>query len=96
MDKPLKSSGMDRKSLLIAFLAVLLVACLAYIGWTKFAEERITAFSGGYQQGYSAGVRDTVYTLLQQTDGCKPTDVNFGNYTRSVVDVACLKLAENS
>lgn len=82
---------MDKKNLFIGVLCVLLLASLGYIAWNTIQQEKATNFYAGYQQGYSDGVKGTVYSLMQQTDGCKLTTVNYGNYTREIVDTACLR-----
>ncbi len=82
---------MDKKNVFIGVLCILLLVSVGYILLTAFEQEKAKNLSAGYQEGYSYGVKETVYTLLQQTDGCKPASVNFGNYTREVVDTACLK-----
>jgi predicted negative regulator of RcsB-dependent stress response len=81
----------DKKVWLIAVLLILLFAALGYIGWNRLEQERYNESAGAYQQGYLYGVKETVYMLMQQTDRCNPASVNYGNFTRTVVDVACLR-----
>jgi len=80
---------MDKTKLSIAVLAVLLAIAIGYIGWDKFQEEKALEVMQAYRQGYNQGIRDTVVSLLQQTENCNPTTINLGNFTRRVVDTAC-------
>ena len=82
---------MDKKNLFIGLLCVLLLVSVGYIAWNLFQQEKANNLYTGYQQGYSDGVKATVYSLMQQTDQCKVASVNYGNYTKEVVDTACLK-----
>jgi hypothetical protein len=81
----------DKKVWLIVVLLIMLIAALGYIGWGWLEQERYKEAVGAYQQGYLYGVNETVYMMLQQTDKCNPASVNYGNFTRTIVDVACLK-----
>lgn len=75
---------------LIAVLAVLLLASLAYIAWGLLQQQRDTDMLGAYKQGYVQGVTDTTTSFLQYTDNCNAASVVYGNRTRQVIDVACL------
>lgn len=81
---------MDKKNLFIGVLCVLLLVSVGYIAWNLIQQDKANSLYTGYQQGYSDGVKATVYSLIQQTDSCRFASVNYGNYTEQVVNTACL------
>lgn len=86
----------DRKSLVIAALFVLLLVSVGYILWMQYEAVRFQERLSGYQQGYTSGVSDSVYSLLQQTNNCNAATINYGNFTRQVVDYACVKSGQST
>ena len=44
-----------------------------------------------YQNGYNAGVENSVTELFQQTSNCNTMYIWIGNDTRQLVDVACVQ-----
>jgi len=77
----------------IAILAVLLVAALGYICWGAYEQQRYADALGAYKEGYNAGISDATTTLYQYTENCGAAKLFFGNVTRQVVDLDCVKAA---
>ena len=44
-----------------------------------------------YQNGYNAGVENSITEIFQQTSNCQPTHIWIGNNTKQLIDVACLQ-----
>ena len=78
---------MKKQIMTIIMLAILLIASLGYIGVSYWQEKKQAELTSVYQQGIS----DAVVSVFQQTDDCKAPTVTLGNFTRQIVDVACLK-----
>ena len=91
-----KIKKIDKTKITIVVLAVLLTISVTYIGFEKLQDMRTKELQQVYQQGYSQGVTDTVISLMQQTENCVSTTISVGNFTREVIDVACLKISTES
>ena len=93
----MKEEGSFNYKHLSFVLVTILVVVLIYFGVGQFKAWQKTqlsiAYDDGAKQGYSVGTQDTVVLLLKQTDNCQLTGVNFGNFSRQVVDAACAKKA---
>ncbi len=49
--------------------------------------------TNSYQNGYNAGIEDSITDLFQQTSNCQTTYIWVGNDTKQLIDVACLQPA---
>ena len=85
---------MKKTTVIIGILSLLLIIAAGYIALEKYQEFRRGENMNAYVQGYNQGVVDTVLSLLRQTDNCNPAAVNFGNFTREIVDTACITKKE--
>jgi len=47
--------------------------------------------SESFQNGYNAGVENSITEIFQQTSNCNSTYIWIANNTRQLVDVACLQ-----
>ena len=95
MDR-IENKKIDKTKITITVLAVLLIISVSYIAIDKFQNMRINELQQVYQQGYSQGVRDTVISLMQQTENCVSTTITVGNLTREVIDITCLRISTES
>ncbi len=79
--------------ILILILALALIAAVTYIVYGRIQAAKVRdqqqVFATGYNQGYTAAV----VALAQQTENCQPTPITVGNFTRYVIDTACLQRA---
>lgn len=77
--------------IVVLILALALIAAVGYIVYDKWqtskSRDQQQMFVSGYNQGYTAAV----IALIQQTDNCQTTPINIGNFSRQVVDIACLQ-----
>ncbi len=47
--------------------------------------------TNSYQNGYNAGVENSITEIFQQTSNCQPTYIWIANNTKQLIDVACLQ-----
>mgnify|MGYP001597685143 CR=1 FL=1 len=85
-----------RTDLLLAVVLVLLLShaygfATSYFDGLKKADE--AQKQSVFQGAYIKGVEDSVKSLLQQSDQCKPVPVTFGSATKNLVDYACAEKA---
>lgn len=85
-----KEEGMNRQRLLVYILVILLAAAIGYIAFDAVQESLNEQAQTIFQNGYSQGVTDAVVSLYQQTENCQPTVITVGNFTKELVDTACL------
>jgi len=70
---------------------LLLAIGMGAVGMDKFAQVTQEQANESFQQGYEQGAVDFVSTLFLQTEDCRITPIFFNNFTKSVVDVACIQ-----
>ncbi len=88
---------MSKQKFLIIILAVALAAIFV---WFVIIDNYIIPaiqqeIINSYQNGYNAGVENSITEIFQQTSNCNPTYIWVGNDTRQLVDVACLQIQES-
>ncbi|GEM_PF-996567 len=83
----------DKQKALIAVLALLLILVLGYVAVDKAKTAYNSAILKAQQQGYIAGVTDSVASAYIQTDNCQVATLYLGNATRQIADYECLKRA---
>ncbi len=81
---------MEKKIIIIGGLTFLLIILAGYIIMDKYLELRERENIETFRQAYTQGVIDTITSLIKQTENCNPTTINFGNFTREIVDKACI------
>ena len=47
--------------------------------------------TNSYQNGYNAGVENSINEIFQQTSNCQLTYIWVANHTKQLIDVACLQ-----
>ena len=83
----------SKQKLLIIILAVALAVMFVWFVIIDndiiptIQQEIITS----YQNGYNAGVENSITEIFQKTSNCNPTYIWIANNTRQLVDVACLQ-----
>lgn len=82
---------LNKQTLMVLILGVLLVCTLIYIGIDKWNEakekEKLTIFQEGAQYGYE----QAIYSLVEQAVKCEQVPIRFENKTINMVAVECLK-----
>jgi len=83
----------SKQKLLVITLAVTLTAIFV---WFVIIDNYIIPtiqqeITTSYQNGYNAGVENSITEIFQQTSNCNPTYIWVANNTRQLVDVACLQ-----
>jgi len=90
---------LSKQNLLIITLAVALSVMFV---WFVIVDNYIIPtiqqeITNSYQNGYNAGVENSITEIFQQTSNCNPTHIWIANNTRQLVDVACLQpISSNS
>ena len=79
-----------KQNIVIIGLAVGLGLVSIVFRMDKFAQVTQEQANESFQQGYEQGAVDFVSTLFLQTEDCRITPIFFNNFTKSVVDVACI------
>lgn len=89
---------LNKMSLALIVMAVLLISAVGYIVLDTMNEQQLAQMQLIYQQGFNEGYNNAflnaVQTLFLQTDNCQTTVITAGNFTRELVDTACLTLPE--
>ena len=78
---------MDKKTIAIIGLAILLFITISYIGISKFKDMNQEA----WMEGYEAGSNNCVLSLFQQASNCQKIPIQAGNTTLNLVAVECLQ-----
>ena len=80
----------------IIALSVGLFALGQYVIYEKTTESRQQELSNAYQNGYTKGLSDAVTAIYKQTENCHSATLTIGNLTRTMLDLSCLKSAQNN
>lgn len=83
----------SKQKLLIIILAVALTTIFV---WFVIIDNYIIPtiqqeIINSYQNGYNAGIENSITELFQQTSDCQPTYIWVANDTKQLIDVACLQ-----
>ena len=85
---------MAKTNAIYIVIIVVLLLVLAGIGLSTLYKNQISkAQQEGYDTGYTTGVSTSVYSIIQQSQNCKPVNLYAGNQTFQFIDVECLKAA---
>ena len=84
---------MDRKSLLIYLLTILLALSLSFIAYSYYVGKRTIEIQEASLAAYRQGIIDTTSSLMLQSENCQTATVVSGQTQRSFVDFSCLKKA---
>lgn len=57
--------------------------------WNAVNEQKIM---DSYKEGYTAGIYDSVLSLYEQTNNCQLATLFVGNFSKQIVDLACINL----
>jgi len=81
----------SKQKLLIIILAITLTAMFV---WFVIIDNYIIPtiqqeITNSYQNGYNAGVENSIIEIFQQTSNCNPTYIWVGNDTRQLIDILC-------
>ena len=84
---------LSKQNLLIIILAVALTTIFI---WFVIIDNLIMPtiqqdITTSYQNGYNAGVENSITDIFQKTSNCQSTYIWIVNNTRQLVDVACLQ-----
>lgn len=77
--------------LVTIILGVLLLVSVFYIVFEKVQAIEVNRLQQSYQAGYNEGLTAAVVALLQKTQNCNPTTIYIQNFTRELVDTACVR-----
>lgn len=81
----------DKKTIIIAVLAIALFISITYIVLGKYQENQTQKQIAVYQQGAGAGYQQAITQLLQQVLTCQQVPITFNNQTINVIAVECLQ-----
>ncbi len=84
---------MQKQTMGIIALALVLVIALVYIGVDKYQEGKAQEQVAVYQQGIQAGYQQAIMQLVQQAATCQAVPVTFQNQTINMVAVECFQQA---
>jgi predicted negative regulator of RcsB-dependent stress response len=82
---------MDKKSLAIICLVILVVGLFAYLGIQKIRTNKAESESLVYQEGVTYGYQYAIYSLIEQASTCETVPVTYENYTLNVIAVECFQ-----
>ena len=67
-----------------------------YVIYEKIIETRQQELANTYQDGYKKGLTDAAVAVYKQTENCQTTTITIGNFTKTIFDVACLKIEQKN
>ncbi|PIZ52554.1 hypothetical protein COY26_04385 [Candidatus Woesearchaeota archaeon CG_4_10_14_0_2_um_filter_33_10] len=82
---------MDKQTIAIIVLSVLLVLAAGYISINKYQQNRQQEQLSIYQQGMQAGYEQAIIQLVQQAVTCQQVPINVQNQTINLIAVECLQ-----
>lgn len=74
----------------IAILAFLLIAAVAYIAIDKYSDKKVERDNLIYQQGVQTGYQQTVIQIANSVSTCQQVPLVVGNRTINIVWIECL------
>lgn len=86
---------MNKQRITIITLSIALFALTQYVIYEKIIETRQHELVNMYQEGYKKGLTDAAVAVYQQTENCQTTVITIGNFTKTILDVSCLKVEKN-
>ena len=86
---------MNKQTIVIVILSVLLVLAAGYIGVNKYQQNKQQKQLSIYQQGMQAGYEQAITQLVQQAVTCQQVPVNVQNQTINLIAVECLQAQAN-
>lgn len=87
---------MNKQKITIVALSAALFALAQYVIYEKILESRQQELANSYQDGYKKGLTDAAVAVYKQTENCQTTTIAIGNFTKTVLDVSCLKVSSQS
>ena len=63
-------------------------------GYNLAINESIPRLNEAITIGRDQGISEVLVQILQKTDDCQMTDIFYNNFTRTIVDVNCIKNSE--
>ncbi len=85
---------MNKQTIAIIALSVLLVFVVGYICINNYQEKQQQQQLSIYQQGMQAGYEQAIIQLVQQAITCQQVPVNVQNQTINLIAVECLQTQE--
>ncbi len=82
---------MKKISISKTLLILWLIFSILYVCWSEWSRFRFYVM----QNSYNRGIEDAVGKVIQEAKACKAFPVNVGDQKATLVDVDCLKQAEN-
>ena len=82
---------MEKQTIIMIVLSVLLVLAVGYIGTDKYQQNRQQEQLSIYQQGMQAGYEQAIIQLVQQAVTCQQVPVSVQNQTINLIAVECLQ-----
>ena len=82
---------MDRQKIIIIVLSIALILTAQYVILEKWFISVQQDKVASYQNGFNAGVRETLTTIFLQTKNCQTSTITLDNVTRQIFDIICLQ-----
>jgi len=86
---------LEKQKIVIILLVAGVFLTINYVVIDKWFEVKISEKDLVFQSGYQAGLEKAVATLFYNTDQCNVTTINYGNDTRTIIDVSCVTSNNN-
>lgn len=86
-------AGRKATIIIILILALALLVAVGYILYGRIQNSKLINQQQVFTVGYNQGLTAAVTALAQQTNNCQPAVITLGNFSRQVIDVACLQKA---
>jgi hypothetical protein len=83
----------NRRFFAVVILIIAVVAAV-YVGFGAYTNYVAHTAAQYYQLGYGDGITAAVQNILLQSDNCQTVSVYLGNFTRDMIDVACLQATQ--
>jgi len=94
MRKKLRRSGkMEKQTMGLIAVAIVLVIALGYIVVDKYQEGKVQEQVAVYQQGMQMGYQQAITQLVQQAATCQAVPVTVQNQTINMVAIECFQQA---
>lgn len=87
MARNVYGEGSNKK--LVIVIVILAVLVLGAAGWIINGQVQAKK-QQELQSVYTQGAIETIASVFQQTNDCQPLTLTLGEYTRQLIDVACL------
>ena len=87
---------MNKQRITIIALSIAVFALAQYVIYEKIIESRQQELANTYQDGYKKGLIDAAVAVYKQTENCQTTSITIGNFTKTILDVSCLKVEQKN